>query len=139
MGYRIPSEDTLQEAVRRVLTRTGGVGSLIHLLELVADELHRKDPKYRVGPVRLRRVASRMTALRTTIYTRRGASDELQDHCPVCGAELKTVRNRTLTGGDVPLEARCPACPYWSGRERRVPVRYTFALKEWRFAKPKNA
>ena len=135
MGYRIPSEETLQEAVRRVLTRTGGAGSLTHLMELVVDELHRTDPTYRIGPVRLRRVASRMNALRTTIYTRRGNAKALQEHCPVCSATLVTVRNQSLTGGAVPLEARCPECPYWSGRERRVPVRYTFALKQWKFAK----
>lgn len=135
MGYHIPSESVLQDAIRRVLTRTGGAGSLSHLMDLVAGELQSSDETYRIGPTRLRRVASRMNALRTTIYTRRARASTLPTHCPVCGAELTTVRNQTLTGGAVALEARCQACPYWSGRERRVPVRYTFALKEWKFAK----
>lgn len=135
MAYRIPDKETLEVAIRRALAQSGGAGSLSALLQLVTEELQRQDPRYRVGPVRLRRVASQHNAVRTTIHTRRASSDEaLRDACPVCGGVLKTVRNRTLTGETVALESRCTACPYWSGRHRRVPVRYAFHVREWSFA-----
>lgn len=136
MAYRIPSEETLRDAVRRVLTQHRGIGSLKGLTEEVAEVLRKQDPRYRIGPERVRRVASRMNAVRTTIQTRRAPRGPQRERCPVCGGKMKSVRNRTLGGDAVALEARCSQCPYWTGRERRVPVRYTFHLKEWRFARP---
>lgn len=136
MTYRIPSVEKIRDVIRRVLTRTRGLGSLRELTDLVAEELQEEDPRYRVGPERVRRVASRMNAVRTTIHTRRSENVALREVCPVCGGRLRAVRNKTLTGKDVALEVRCTACPYWTGRERRVPVRYAFHLREWRFAHP---
>lgn len=139
MAYRIPSVETVRDALRRVLSRNRGVASLHELTELVAEELQEQDPRYRLGPERLRRIATRMNAVRTTIYTRRAGSSAFGKRCPVCGAALERVRNRTLTGADVALEARCTACPYWTGRDRRVPVRYAFHIREWRFSDPKRS
>lgn len=133
MTYRIPGKATVQDAVLTVLKRSGSVGSLGRLTELVADELGRRDPQNRVGPERLRRLVVRMDHVRTTIHTRRGENRTLRKTCPVCGAPLETVRNRTLDGGAVDLQAKCTECDYWTGRERRVPVRYVFHLREWQF------
>lgn len=138
MAYRIPSTEVVREALRRVLSRNRGVSSLSELTELVAEELQEEDPRYRLGTERLRRIATRMNAVRTTIYTRRGGSTPFASDCPVCGASLERVRNRTLTGADVALESRCTACPYWTGRDRRVPIRYAFHVREWRFGDPKS-
>ena len=47
--------------------------------------------------------------------------------CPVCGSVLKPVKNRTLTGESVVLGQECTRCDYWTHRQRRVPVRYSFS------------
>ena len=135
MAYRIPSTERVRDAVRRVLSRDRSAASLHELTRLVRAELEEDDPRFRVGPERIRRLASRMNAVRTSIHTRRGATRDATAGCPVCGGRLEVVRNRTLRGDDVALEARCTECPYWTGREKRVPVRYAFHLREWRFAK----
>ncbi len=121
-------------SLRRVLSRTGGVRSLSQLVALVAEDLQKRDPGYRLGPERVRRVAARMNAVKTTIYARRGDGGGPDRECPVCGAALERVRNRTLSGGSIELQARCTECPYWTGRVRRIPTRYAFALREWSFA-----
>ncbi|MBW3582792.1 MAG: hypothetical protein KY455_06800 [Euryarchaeota archaeon] len=133
MTYRIPPKGVLERAVLTVMRRRGSVGSLGRLTELVAHEVGRKDPQARIGPERLRRLVVRMDHVRTTIHTRRGESGTLRKACPVCGASLETVRNRTLDGGAVDLQAKCTECDYWTGRERRVPVRYVFHLRDWQF------
>ena len=42
------------------------------------------------------------------------------------GSATKELQNQTLDGEEVKLGFRCSKCPYWTGPERRVPVRYTF-------------
>lgn len=138
MAYRIPSEDTVRDALRRVLSQHRGTGSLKELTGLVSAALQEDDPRYRISTERVRRIASRMNAIRTTIHTRRATQVPHRSRCPVCGGRLETVKNRTLGGDEVALEARCTQCPYWTGREERVPVRYLFHLREWRFARPQK-
>ena len=133
MTYRIPSKASLEAAVLKVLRRSPAVGSLSRLTTMVAEEIERTDPTARVGPERIRRLVARSDHVRTTIHTRRGDAEGPPARCPVCRGKLETVRNRTLSGGDIALNARCTECSYWTGRERRVPVRYVFHLREWRF------
>ncbi len=96
------------------------------LVHLVNDKLAQEDPRYRVSAQRVRRVAATHPRLRVQIHTRRAEARSLLKHCPVCGHPLQRVENQTLSGSRVVLEARCTACPYWTGRARRIPVRYVF-------------
>ena len=134
MGYRLPPVTTVEKAVRRVLAREGGAGSLVELHREVERVLRSEEPAYRLGVARLRRIVSRMNAVTTTIRARRGGPKAPKRECPVCGAAMESLRNRTLDGAVVEVDVRCTACPYWTGRDRRVPARYGFHLRRWRFA-----
>ena len=56
-------------------------------------------------------------------------ADDLTE-CPVCGGELKVIKNKTLYGWNISLGYICTQCPYWTGQKKRVPVRYVFILKQ---------
>jgi hypothetical protein len=129
MGYRVPSERVLRDAIAGVVARSGGVGSLTQLTALVAAELERRDARLRVSTDRVRRLAALIPEVRLRITTRPGAGGPLSATCPVCGSPMRAVRNRTLKGQEVFLEARCRRCPYWTGRTRRIPTRYTFQAR----------
>lgn len=128
MGRRVDPE-RLEHALVHVLERSGGVRTLNRLVERVNEALAEDDPQYRVSPERLRRVAATHPRLRVQIHTRRAETRRLRPDCPVCGHGLERVENQTLSGSRVVLEARCTACPYWTGRARRVPVRYAFHMR----------
>lgn len=126
MGYRLPDENRLRSVLVEVVDRSGGVRTLNRLVDLVGQALARDDPRYRVSGERLRRIAVTSEAIRVQIHTRRSPSRRLQKSCPVCGSRMKRLENETLSGTRVVLEARCPTCPYWTGRARRIPTRYVF-------------
>ncbi len=126
MGYRLPDETRLRVVLTDVVDRSGGVRTLSRLVDLVGDALAQDDPRYRVSAERLRRIAVTSDKIRVQIHTRRSGSKRLKKACPVCGSRMKRLENQTLTGSRVILEARCPTCPYWTGRARRIPTRYVF-------------
>ena len=49
--------------------------------------------------------------------------------CPVCGGQMKAMKNITIYGGTVTLGHKCKRCGYWTGKTRRVPSRYIFTLR----------
>lgn len=126
MGYRLPDEKRLRSVLAEVVESSGGVRTLGRLADLVGEALARDDPRYRVSRERLRRVAVTSAQIRVQIHTRRSPSRRLREACPVCGSRMKRLENQTLSGTRVVLEARCPTCPYWTGRARRIPTRYVF-------------
>lgn len=133
MGYKVAPEDLVEEALRRVLAERGTVHSQGTLRGLVVKELARKDAAYTVSLERLRRVASKARFATMEIHARRGDRPRPRTQCPVCGAPMERVKNRTLFGGEVTLQFSCTRCSYWTGRERRVPTRYVFNLRRSAF------
>ncbi|HLM92070.1 MAG TPA: hypothetical protein VK424_08530 [Thermoplasmata archaeon] len=126
--YHIPGAEEVRRTARRVL-RSGRATypSQVAFRDAVVAALRRDDPLAVVGGTRLRRLILETPGVRLSVhYTERPDLHPLLA-CPVCGSELKPVKNRTLTGDSVVLGQECTRCDYWTHRQRRVPVRYTFS------------
>ncbi|MGA8665222.1 MAG: hypothetical protein WB809_09240 [Thermoplasmata archaeon] len=126
--YHIPGAEEIRRTARRVL-RSGRATypSQAAFREAVVAALWHDDPLAVVGGTRLRRLILETPGVRLSVhYTERPDLHPLLA-CPVCGSVLKPVKNRTLTGESVVLGQECTRCDYWTHRQRRVPVRYSFS------------
>jgi hypothetical protein len=123
--YRRPADDDVRRAARRLVR--GGKASFAsqnRFLAALVGVLRRDEPLAVVSGRRLRRLLVGLPGVRLTVhYTERETAAPLTA-CPVCGAALRPIRNRTLVGDSVVLGQRCTRCDYWTHRTRRVPVRY---------------
>ncbi|PKK86591.1 MAG: hypothetical protein CVT48_00300 [Thermoplasmata archaeon HGW-Thermoplasmata-1] len=129
MGYKIPSDEEVRECILEVLAVAGTVGSQRKLSELVIERLRIRDGDFRLAGNRARRLAAQSDFVRLEIRARPGDPKRILRFCPVCGEKLKHLRNRTIWGGEVTIELKCPACPYWTGKRKRIPTRYFFSLR----------
>ncbi|MBS3817749.1 MAG: hypothetical protein KGY76_09335 [Candidatus Thermoplasmatota archaeon] len=131
MPYSIPSEEEIEKALRYVMRRTRGVGSLQKLRDLVIGELQNNDPEYTVSSERLRKIAVTAPFINTEIDARKGEKKkDLKGRCPVCGSDLEKTKNETIFGGSVTLGYKCEECPYWTTLKRRIPTQYNFEYKK---------
>lgn len=128
MGYKVPSDEEVLGALTRVLAREGTVETQRRLRDAVLAELHLLDADYSVTGERVRTLAVRSRYVDLEIEA--GTTDrDPPKACPVCGGAFRTVKNRTLEGKVVTIQWRCTRCPYRTGEDRRVPLRYTFHAK----------
>ncbi len=111
------------------------VGSQKRFRELVLEELRAVDPAFALGEKRLRALALRSGLITVDIRARHEGAVPTLAQCPVCRSDLVKTHNRTLAGGNVPTGYRCRKCPWWTGRDYRVPNRYAFHAKLERGAK----
>lgn len=125
MGYRVPDDEAVLEAAEAVFDEQPVVETQQRLGQLVQDRLQDRDPGYRVGEARVRRLVldHGLATVRTTTGR---TSRPPPAACPVCGSELSTSKNRTLDGEETVIGTRCPACGYRSGPRFQVPLRYEF-------------
>jgi hypothetical protein len=124
MGYRIPREQEVVEAISDVLVRQPHIRSQKELVMLVSTELMCTDQDYRIGAARIRRIGVRNGLFDITIsYARDDRSSGLYK-CPVCGEILESVMNRTLDGGSVELRRVCRECGYVGNPGASRPSRY---------------
>ncbi|MGA9840097.1 MAG: hypothetical protein WBE40_06940 [Thermoplasmata archaeon] len=123
--FRRPGDDEVRRAARRIVR--GGKAAFTSQAKFrsaLLISLRREEPLAVIGGRRLRRLLIGLPGVRVTVrYTEREDPSELTS-CPVCGSELKPIRNRTLGGESIVLGQRCTRCDYWTHRVRRVPVRY---------------
>ncbi len=125
VGYRVPSDERVVEAIRETLVRHPFVESQSALGSLVRSVLQEEDDAFRVSDARVRRLAVEEGLARVRVRT--GTTGEApREACPVCGASLDAVRNRTLEGGQTVVGVECPRCPYSAGARHEVPLRYEF-------------
>jgi hypothetical protein len=126
--YHIPDPELVRRTARRVLRSGRAIyPSQAAFRGAVLSALRQDDPLAVVGGTRLRRLVLETPGVRLSVhYTEREDAHALLA-CPVCGSELKPVRNRTLSGDSVVLGQECTRCDYWTHRLRRVPVRYAFS------------
>jgi hypothetical protein len=126
--FRRPATDQIARAARRAVR--GGKASFPSLAAFrtaVVEEIRRDDPLAAVGGRRLRRLLFSVPGVRLTVHYTERPDGPLPEACPVCGATLEPIRNRTLDGEVVVLGRDCPRCSYWTHGARRVPVRYTIS------------
>ncbi len=125
--FRRASTEQIQRAARRVVR--GGRASYASQAAFRAallDVIRRDEPLAAVGGARLRRILVETPGIRLTVRYRERPKTPSPTDCPVCGAPLRPIRNRTLSGETVVLGQRCTRCEYWTHAARRVPVRYGF-------------
>jgi hypothetical protein len=123
--YRRPGDDEVRRAARRLVR--GGKASFVSQAQFrsaLLRSLRREEPLAVIGGRRLRRLLLDLPGIRMTVrYSEREHAAPLTS-CPVCGSELKPIKNQTLGGDSIVLGQRCTRCDYWTHRTRRVPVRY---------------
>jgi hypothetical protein len=123
--YRRADADTVRSAIDRLLTLgVGRYSSQAAFLRAFRPALRAEDPTMRIAAPRLRSLLVGTPGVRLLVRYTEQSDAPASSECPVCGAELVPIRNRTLTGSVVALGQRCPRCGYWTHRHRRIPVRY---------------
>ncbi|MDH4123124.1 MAG: hypothetical protein OEV21_03465 [Thermoplasmata archaeon] len=130
MGYKIPSDEEIADAIKRALARRGVVNSQRKLAELVRTELKTMDPDYTVAEERVRMLAIDRGLAKLSINARDTLTRTSSNKCPVCSKRMKHIKNLTVYGGSVDLGYRCSKCGYWTGLKARRPTRYIFSLKD---------
>jgi len=123
--FHRPADEDVRRAARR-LVRGGkaAFASQARFRDALVASLRRDDPIAVISGRRLRSLLIDVPGVRISVrYTERTSAPPLTA-CPVCGSELKPIRNQTLSGDSVVLGQRCVRCDYWTHRTRRVPVRY---------------
>lgn len=129
MGYTIADDEQVLAAIEEALQRQPMVETQAALGERVRRVLHEEDPDLRASDGRIRRLALDHDLARVRVRT--GTTDEpVREACPVCGAELDQVENRTLEGGSTVVGTECPRCPYGTGARHEVPLRYEFVQED---------
>ena len=127
--YKLAPVDVVENTVREVLDELLVVEFQEHLLDLVAGRIKAVAPTYRISGKRMRRIVAYMDGYTVKAHCRVADSPEEKrpyKACPVCGSKLKPIKNETLYGWEVTIGQRCGTCSFWTGEQRRVPVRYTF-------------
>ncbi len=130
MSYHIPSDEQIENALKKVLTKFRTVQSQTKLKTLITKELITKKKEFGVSGSRLRDIAINSNFVKLEIYSREGDPRKLLAKCPVCGSALKRVKNLTIWGGEVTIELNCSNCGYWTGKKKRIPTRYVFHMKK---------
>jgi hypothetical protein len=126
MPYRIPPAKILSQSISEVIKDKGTVISQRKFTELVNANLRKKDAEYAATGERIRRMAIFKDVARLHIHYRDTKEPSDHEKCPVCRSETKEIRNQTLLGENIKLGFKCTKCPYWTGPNRRIPIRYTF-------------
>lgn len=123
---RIKDEEVVATLVKIILEE-GTVSSQARLTELVNRELARKHAT--VSGERLRVLAIKSGLVSLQIRVRLDGETPDMSECPVCRGKLKRTTNRTLTGATASTGYKCARCPWWTGRDLRVPQHYTFQAR----------
>jgi lysophospholipase L1-like esterase len=117
---------SIVEAARRLLASAKTIASQAEMGRQVLRALRESDPQATVTPARVRRLLAVQPFIRLEMRTWKGPREKILNRCPVCSTRLERVKNQTLFGGEVTLTLRCPACGYWTGKEKRIPALYVF-------------
>ena len=127
-NYRIPTDDTVTALIIDVMRETPTVRSQRLLHKLVSERIagSNGNDSYRISERRIRRLAALSRSIELQIYCREGEEREFRNICPVCGKEMKPIRNATLYGWTVSTGRACDLCGYWTGKKERIPTRYVF-------------
>jgi hypothetical protein len=131
MVYKIPSDEEVVMAIQRVIFKQVTITSQRRLKLEVEKELATIDPLYRVGANRVRSLAIRSHFIHTEINYRqsRDSNKHKISKCPVCGGNIKKVKNQTLQGDIVIIGYNCSECIYTTDKTIREPARYIFSAR----------
>lgn len=118
----------------KVILDEGTIASQKRLAELVNKQLTKRGRSAVTGErVRVLAVKSGLVSLQIRVRVD-GATPEME-RCPVCRSRLRRSANRTLTGATTQTGYRCTRCPWWTGRDLRIPQHYVFQARVTRAEK----
>ena len=120
-------DEEIVAVVVKVILDEGTVSSQKRLADLVNRQLKKRGMHVTGERVRVLAVQSGLVGVSVRARVN-GATPELE-RCPVCRSKLKRTANRTLTGATTQTGYRCSRCPYWTGRELRIPMHYVFQAR----------
>lgn len=129
MPYKVPSDEEVLRSIRNVMNSYGIVNSQTKLKTLVERDLKETDENYRVSQRRMRILALSSDKIKVEIHCRETDKKKGISKCPVCGHNLRIIKNKTVFDGVVNIGHECRHCSYWTGLRRRVPIRYIFSSK----------
>ena len=129
---RAKDEEVVAVLVKVILDE-GTVASQKRLAELVNRQLARRGMHVTGERVRMLAVKSGLVALQIRVRVD-GETPEME-RCPVCRSRLRRTANKTLSGGTAQTGYRCTRCPWWTGRDLRVPQHYVFQARVTRSEK----
>jgi hypothetical protein len=125
--FRRPPAELVQRLARRVVRgNRASFRSQAEFRTALLELIRREEPLATIGGPRLRRLLVDVPGVRMTVHYTERSDGAPPIACPVCGSSLRPIHNRTLAGESIVLGQRCERCEYWTHRQRRVPVRYTF-------------
>lgn len=123
---RARDEEVVATLVKVILDE-GTVASQKRLAQLVNRQLGRRGMRVTGERVRVLAIKSGLVALTMRVRVD-GPTPDLE-RCPVCRSRLRRTANRTLAGGTTQTGYRCMRCPWWTGRELRIPQHYVFQAR----------
>jgi len=129
MDYKVPSDEDVIQALRKLLYELGIINSQKKFKNLVDLELSKIDPAYKVSQLRLRSLALSSNSIHLEIHYRESDDKSMISKCPVCYSKLRRLKNKTIYDGTVTVGYECTSCPYSTGIKRRIPIRYIFSLR----------
>ncbi len=130
MGYEIPKVDEVKEILLKIMKKRGVIESQAELHREVMKHLKRRNKDYKLSEKRMRIITLATGKVKIEIrYKLTDKIIESMDKCPVCGEEMVRIENSTLDGENVIIGFKCTKCPYWTGRNLRVPIRYIFRYR----------
>jgi hypothetical protein len=131
MSYKIPSDEEVVMAIQRVIFKHGTISSQRNLKIEVDKELATIEPLYKVGANRVRSLAIRSHFIHTEINYRKNRDNGKGklSKCPVCGGNIKKIKNLTLQGDTVIIGYNCSECIYTTDKTILEPARYIFSAR----------
>ncbi len=123
--YKIPKDEEVVEAIRRVLKKSREVKSQALFHDLVLKELKMKSPYYTASSERVKKTAA-LNGVK--IFVEKRKSSKEAKSCFVCGGELKNLRIKNLLGEEVLAGKKCTVCGFKMERGHLIPSRYSFYI-----------
>ena len=120
-------DEEIVAVVVKVILDEGTVSSQKRLAELVNRQLKKRG--FHVTGERVRMLAVKSGLIGVAIRARVDGPTPDLERCPVCRSRLRRTANRTLTGATTSTGYKCTRCPYWTGRELRIPMHYVFQAR----------
>ncbi|MGA1821321.1 MAG: hypothetical protein ACMUIG_02195 [Thermoplasmatota archaeon] len=131
-GYSIPSEEMVRQTILKVLEGNVTISSQTRFHALILKHLKNDNggKRFRLSPRRLRKISAVMDNVDLIIHCREGKTTFKGKSCPVCGSEMSDIKNQTLYGWTISTGKYCETCHYWSGKRKRIPIRYVFTIEK---------
>ena len=126
---KIPSEEKIREAIKKVVKERKVVRSSIELAAIVTRYLRRENKLYVVSPARVKKISLTIPEKEVRAKTKRSSKIKKVEKCPICDSPLRPLSVTNLKGKKVIVGFECTNCGYKSTLESFLPQEYIFVWK----------